>query len=357
LKADEWRTLATVFVPIALISLWGDGFVDGTPHTQAVFREILDHTMHLISAVLLVCKRTATRTRASSYRNHLVSYMQDLLRIHPHGKFRPNHHAAFHIFDFLLLFGPVRSWWCFAFERLIGQLQRLPNNHKFGRFLSPCFLTVHLKLLIGQLEATIHQAYIKAGKLRQWLHKPACPSIIKECKNLLEKATAPKVQDDEEWGAETSYEGRLRSTPTDLFPLLGLDKTRLIFSLPVDGVRYSPSSTHVGNSLICFYSNGDVASTPVPGCIKYIYRKGGSVFFAVQRQLPRRLEENGLDPFAQYPDFPARLYRAQLSEALEEVNLDWVMCHYARWIMNLEDAVVLMLIKVSQRHVYVFRAL
>ena len=346
LKADEWRTLMTIYIPIALISLWGTGVVAGTPQTQATFLEVLDHTMHLVSAVWLVCKRTTTRTRATSYRDHLISYVRNLRRLHLHSNFRPNHHAAFHIYDFLLLFGPVRSWWCFAFERLIGQLQRLPNNHKFGKssFALP---KESLIIISGQMEATIHNAYIKAGRLRQWLHKPACPEIIKECKNLLEKTTAPKVQDDEEWGEIFLHKGRSRATPSDLRPLVGTDEIVLLPSLAIDGVRYSSSSRHLGNSLICFYPNGDRTAALILGSIKYIYRKGGSTFLVIQRQLPRPSDDDRPDPFARYPDFPARLYQAQVSRALEEVRVDWVLCHYARWNASAELAVVLMLIKVN----------
>jgi hypothetical protein len=136
LKADEWRTLATIYIPLAIISLWGEGYADGSPRAQAQFKQILDHTMQLVSAVWLVCKRSATHNRSVRYRDCLVNYIRDLQDIHPHASFRPNHHAAFHIYDFLLLFGPVRSWWCFAFERIIGQLQRLPTNHKFGTVFS-----------------------------------------------------------------------------------------------------------------------------------------------------------------------------------------------------------------------------
>jgi hypothetical protein len=46
---------------------------------------------------------------------------------------------AFHLYDFLLLFGAVRSWWMFPFERLIGHLQRIPKNHQEGN-LSSIFL-------------------------------------------------------------------------------------------------------------------------------------------------------------------------------------------------------------------------
>ena len=136
LKADEWRTMITIYLPIALISLWGEGTshvsIDEATHLQCV----LDHTMCLVSAVWLTCMlRTMTTFRAKAYREYMAAWVSDLTTLHPHVTARPNGHMALHIYDFLLLFGPVRSWWCFPFERLIGMLQRIPNNHKFGKFI------------------------------------------------------------------------------------------------------------------------------------------------------------------------------------------------------------------------------
>ncbi|KAE9407462.1 hypothetical protein BT96DRAFT_809392, partial [Gymnopus androsaceus JB14] len=45
---------------------------------------------------------------------------------------QPNIHAAGHIYNFLLLFGPVLSWWCFSFEHLIGALQKINTNDHIG---------------------------------------------------------------------------------------------------------------------------------------------------------------------------------------------------------------------------------
>ena len=49
IKADEWRSLITIYIPITLISLWGAG----TP--QVDLKLILDNTMDLVSAVYLAC--------------------------------------------------------------------------------------------------------------------------------------------------------------------------------------------------------------------------------------------------------------------------------------------------------------
>ena len=136
LKADEWRTMFTVYLPIALVSLWGQGTPHSSDDEALKLRAILDHTMDLISAVTIVCLRTMTPRRAKSLRSHLINWVQGLKKLHPHADHWTTGHMALHLYDFIQLFGPVQSWWCFPFERLIGQLQRLPHNHRFGTHLT-----------------------------------------------------------------------------------------------------------------------------------------------------------------------------------------------------------------------------
>ncbi|KAF8224620.1 hypothetical protein L208DRAFT_1041486, partial [Tricholoma matsutake] len=130
LKADEWRMMTMVYIPIALISLWGD---DGTscPAT-ARFSHILDHTIALVSAVSVACLWTMTEARRSAFHCCMAMWVSSLQKIHSGSNNRVNGHMVLHIYNFLCLFGPVCSWWCFPFERLIGQLRRLPTNHMFG---------------------------------------------------------------------------------------------------------------------------------------------------------------------------------------------------------------------------------
>ena len=116
-----------VYIPIALISLWGSAASGPKLNT------VLDHTMDLVSAVYVGCARTMTAEHASAYRSYITRYVGNLKCVHPTFDICPNHHAAFHVYDYLVLFGPVHSWWTFPFECLIGVLQRLPSNHKSGR--------------------------------------------------------------------------------------------------------------------------------------------------------------------------------------------------------------------------------
>lgn len=135
LKADEWRILCTVYFPLALVSLWGSGAVYGANRDAAFLLRVLNNTMMLVSAVIVLCKRTTTIRRSQKYREYLAKWLNGVQELHPEGySHRTNNHMAFHIYDFLRLFGPVYSWWCFPFERLIGHLQRLPHNDKSGEY-------------------------------------------------------------------------------------------------------------------------------------------------------------------------------------------------------------------------------
>lgn len=128
LKADQWRTLYTIFIPLAMISLWVDDIPGAAPNANTM-SAVLENLMALVTFVSVACKHSTSAERRTVYLQHIRSYVQGLQTLYP-GFLLPSHHLAFHIYDFLELFGPMRSWWCFPFERLIGMLQRIPSNHK-----------------------------------------------------------------------------------------------------------------------------------------------------------------------------------------------------------------------------------
>lgn len=135
LKADEWRTMVTVYLPIALVSVWGEG----TEHESATigvrFRQVLDHTMALFSAITLASMRTQTKSRMDAYFTYMKRWLSELKTFHPEIKVvnhRANWHMSLHIYHFMQQFGPIRGWWTFPFEQLIGHVQRITTNYKFG---------------------------------------------------------------------------------------------------------------------------------------------------------------------------------------------------------------------------------
>jgi hypothetical protein len=213
-----------------------------------------------------------------------------------------------------------------------------------------------MSCLIGELEPTLLQCFIQAAKLKQWLSRPECPDEIKECKDLFDKAYAPKSQDNapqsdhgDEIFVEMPADGNeelpkdQQTLPSDLRHLVGSRKAVLHARHKRRGIIYSRSSTHLGNSLIHFHPK-EQPNQLVPGSIKYIFSLQGRTAFAVRRQLP--LTGNFIDPFAKWFYFPAKLYSPQLQEQLEIVELDSIFAHYARWDITDKLAVVLSLSRV-----------
>ncbi|KAG2065456.1 hypothetical protein BDR04DRAFT_1121828 [Suillus decipiens] len=70
--------------------------------------------------------------KADEWHTLTMVYLPIVLVLLLHASYHTNGHMALHIWDYLQLFGPVWSWWCFPYERLISQLQHLPSNHIFG---------------------------------------------------------------------------------------------------------------------------------------------------------------------------------------------------------------------------------
>ncbi|KAJ7615265.1 hypothetical protein DFH06DRAFT_1008694 [Mycena polygramma] len=198
---------------------------------------------------------------------------------------------AFHIYDFLILFGPVISWWTFPFERVIGFLERINTNSHIG----------------GELEATLSRSFMRGASIRRWLRRPDCPAVFRELKALFEK-TFPAY-----------------NAPTDSPPLAS-DGERAQYRR--DGITFSRASTHQGNSLVLYYPRN--SREVIPGSIQRILSVGEEVKFEIRRQAP--LEVGMRDPFARYrPLFPAHTYSSKMSDIVDTVPLHDISSHYARF--------------------------
>lgn len=99
--------LTTVYLPIALVSLWGEGSTHRNSEITASHCAILDHTMALVSAIHIVCVRSTTPARVAGYHGYIVNWMRDLQVVLPHALHHTNGHMTLHVWDYLQLFCPV----------------------------------------------------------------------------------------------------------------------------------------------------------------------------------------------------------------------------------------------------------
>lgn len=197
----------------------------------------------------------------------------------------------------------------------------------------------------GELERTIHRAFLRAANLRRWLARPNCPEAVRQCKTLFDRLYGDKSDEQihtQQLGLADdglSKSLKLEKTPEDLRLLVGQSHVALQARLRADNVVYARADTHLGNSLILFYPRGDRSSAAIPGRIQYIYTTDSSPCFAVRRYCTPILESP--DPFARWPDFPARIWSTRMEDTMEKVEVSWVFSHCCQYTIS-EDHVVIL---------------
>ncbi|KAL5512130.1 hypothetical protein ACEPAG_3651 [Sanghuangporus baumii] len=308
IKADEWRTLSTIYLPLALVSyVYYSGEVRNDT-LRGRFSDIIDHSMDLVQAVSVLFKQSATQSDIEAYKFHIKNYIRRLREIHPNAKFLPNMHMATHVTNSLGLFGSAYSWWTFPFERLIGKLQ-------------------------SQLESTILDTFVATSRMRRLLsrdiHVPEVEGCLAVIDEVLSPESAPPAERDKREG--TRRRKRKNNDRFDLSKLSGSpfakriaeeswDKLR--FHRRWNNVQYSVSSWHVGNSQIIFVLEAE--NILHAGFIEYIV-DGSYPIFIVRRLLP---VEGQHDPFRRYPNLPMCIFYKDPSQLYEVVPCHAVKGHF-----------------------------
>lgn len=177
LKADEWRNLLTIQLPLILIPLWSG--------SDQVNESLLKNLCHLVLLVNLALKRKMNSSHIQNYRQHIRCYLESSIALFSHSNLAPNHHMAMHLADCLERFGPVRAWWSFPFEHLMGSVLKACHNNHVGECVNlhknrPRSLTYHsLRLNLGELKITFMKTYCRAGNLSGLLTDQKIPKTLK----------------------------------------------------------------------------------------------------------------------------------------------------------------------------------
>ncbi|KAJ3709926.1 hypothetical protein C8R42DRAFT_563696, partial [Lentinula raphanica] len=337
LKADHWRRLIEIHLPLAMLSLWNEQSPSAAGNAHLMV-PALETTMHLTCAAILMSKLSLSVERREQFRNHLIQHIEGIKQ-HFGGFIFPSHHLSLHISDFMEEFSGVRHWWSMPFESLGGKLQRIRTNHK-----------------AGEKQSTIHHSYCKSSSYRQWLLRPDCPPLLRYCLKLLDKAyNYDSREDDDETDAELDEDEPLpdnsipssRSfhalpTPPEVIQVVGSADVECLTRTPAERGDYTiPRGIAPGNSYICFNPNGGTSDGRwVAGQIQHIFRKhkGGPLSFIVKRSLEVKLEQ-----FSRFWDdgFEAKTVSDQFSDQLEIIPFSDVIAHSARW--NISEHVVVVL--------------
>lgn len=198
----------------------------------------------------------------------------------------------------------------------------------------------------GEMEATLTRTFIMAARLRSWVSRPDSPRY---CKDLFDKLyPRDNISDLEPSDHDYVHD------PGHPISIDHSDVTE-VARVRYGGLVFARSSCHLGNSLIKFYCGGDKGVPPVVGQIKAIYCQGGNFILVVQRQLAA--SPGTPDPFQDYPHLELKIYSAVLADEEEQIPLEWVFSHVARYPMSSDLVVIASLSGNSHNASYIFNLL
>ena len=195
------------------------------------------------------------------------------------------------------------------------------------------------------------KSFVRSANLRALVFQSQCPEVIQNCQPMFQKLVNPQLRDSlqtdmqvlsslfessDDDGALNWNERTAKPIPRDLFTVLTLFSalTRLpfkssriaqfLYHITINGLVYTPTSRHEGNSCILLKSQ-----VQVPAQIQTIFQipflESVQTLIAIRCHQPSRLRH---DPFSRSPILRARLWGVQLGE-LEVILPDQVFSHFA----------------------------
>ncbi|PLW31340.1 hypothetical protein PCANC_19621 [Puccinia coronata f. sp. avenae] len=248
LKANKWRNLFSIQLPLVLRAVWEDG--------DLANQLLLENFAHLVSFINIALKQTINKDLIDKYRYHLQEYMKSSMLLFPDSPVAPNHHMAFHLPDGLENLGPCRVWWSFLMERMMGQIEitcltnfyrignirALLDNPKFPEAVTPFIREV--KSLYNPIPFAPHTQTKNLLNLDDRLFK----GLIGWINELF-----PLV--DQTWISSDKWDG-IRSRNPNMFAPLS-SRVLKIPNLVNDGIVFSSVKTSENNCVVALKPNAN----------------------------------------------------------------------------------------------------
>jgi hypothetical protein len=129
LKATEWHSLFSTYLPICLI----DYFVNNpancaTGHNQ----KMLLNCLSLVICTNIVSLKSTTDADANKFKEAYLLYTDTSKLVFDSPKIFPNHHYALHLPEQMKWWGSLSNVSEFAGERVNGMLQKMKTNGIIG---------------------------------------------------------------------------------------------------------------------------------------------------------------------------------------------------------------------------------
>jgi hypothetical protein len=114
--ADQWKNWVLYFSVIAM--------------RNVITGEVLECWRHFVLGCRILCTKQITVDNAKLGDALLLQFCRRTERMFGKDRITPNMHLHCHLLECILDYGPLHSFWCFAFERYNGILESMPNNNR-----------------------------------------------------------------------------------------------------------------------------------------------------------------------------------------------------------------------------------
>ena len=114
--ADQWRNWTTIFSSVCLKGV--------LPQAH------LNCWLLFVKACILLCSRIISKPSVISADLFLLQFCKKFQQLYGSDECTPNMHMHLHLKESILDYGPVYSFWCFAFERFNGILGAYQTNNR-----------------------------------------------------------------------------------------------------------------------------------------------------------------------------------------------------------------------------------
>ncbi|MBW0529826.1 hypothetical protein O181_069541 [Austropuccinia psidii MF-1] len=130
LKAMQWHTLWVYAIPLVILEMFVEDVEDIKEDSNRF--AVLQNTSLLVRCTNLLTSMPLRLGTGRKFTKSYQKYQQSSKELFRNFKVQPNHHYALHVEEQMRLFGPLSGVAEYWGERLIGILQNLNTNERFG---------------------------------------------------------------------------------------------------------------------------------------------------------------------------------------------------------------------------------
>ncbi|KAI7963216.1 hypothetical protein MJO29_003643 [Puccinia striiformis f. sp. tritici] len=194
LKASEWHSLFSTYLPLSLINFFVDNPAKcATDNNQ----NLLLNFSSLVICTNIVSLKSINDSDSNKLAEAYSLYTETSKLVFDSPKILPNHHYALHLPEQMKWWGPLSNVSEFSGERVNGILQKMKTNGIIGELIRTKFFSGGQQLtfcLSGQIEGTVLREFCQIQRLNSQAPRWSLKIDNNECDNESQAKPSRLVQ-------------------------------------------------------------------------------------------------------------------------------------------------------------------